>query len=122
MPSKPLRPCNKVGCTELTQSRYCKQHEVSVVKQYDKERGTAAQRGYGSRWRKARNTFLSHHPLCVECERNGRAVPATVVDHIIAHKGNTSLFWDKNNWQSMCSTCHNRKTVRSDGGFGNVSK
>ena len=28
------------------------------------------------------------------------------------------LFWDVSNWQSMAVECHNRKTVREDGGFG----
>ncbi|WP_342664986.1 HNH endonuclease [Shimazuella kribbensis] len=58
----------------------------------------------------------------MECERNGRVVPATVVDHITPHKGDRELFWDSTNWQSMCSTCHNRKTVWFDGIFRNISK
>jgi 5-methylcytosine-specific restriction protein A len=46
-------------------------------------------------------------------------VPAIVVDHIIPHKGNYKLFWDKSNWQSLCKSCHDKKTAREDGAFGN---
>lgn len=71
------------------------------------ERGTSAQRGYGSRWQKARLTYLRKHPLCVMCAKRGIVMPATVVDHIIPHKGDQVLFWDtENNWQSLCKLCH----------------
>jgi 5-methylcytosine-specific restriction protein A len=33
-----------------------------------------------------------------------------VVDHIIPHRGNRELFWDTENWQALCTPCHNRKT------------
>ncbi|WP_330164070.1 HNH endonuclease [Paenibacillus campinasensis] len=49
----------------------------------------------------------------------GRLVASTVVDHIIPHKGDPKLFWDKNNWQALCKKCHDTKTAREDGGFGN---
>jgi len=62
--------------------------------------------------------FLKRNPLCVECLERGNIVPATVVDHIIAHKGDMRLFWDRDNWQALCTQCHNRKTVYVDGGFG----
>ena len=41
-----------------------------------------------------------------------------VVDHIIPHKGDKVLFWDRSNWQPLCKTCHDTKTAREDGGFG----
>lgn len=44
---------------------------------------------------------------------------ATIVDHIIPHKGNMELFWDRDNWQAMSKECHDKKTAREDGGFGN---
>lgn len=28
------------------------------------------------------------------------------------------MFWSRRNWQALCATCHSRKTVRQDGGFG----
>ncbi|SUO95242.1 HNH endonuclease [Suttonella ornithocola] len=75
---------------------------------------TTKQRGYDGRWRKAREHYLSHHPLCVYCQREGRITPATVVDHIIPHKGDARLFWDKTNWQSLCKHCHDSIKQREE--------
>jgi 5-methylcytosine-specific restriction enzyme A len=61
---------------------------------------------YGRRWKSARAAFLRSHPLCCECERRGMVVAAAVVDHVTPHKGDMALFWDSNNWQSLCKTCH----------------
>lgn len=73
-------------------------------------RESATQRGYDSRWRNARERFIRAHPLCVVCQREGRLSPATVVDHIIPHRGNQQLFWDAANWQPLCKTHHDQKT------------
>lgn len=43
---------------------------------------------------------------------------ATVVDHIIPHRGNEELFWDEDNWQGLCKRCHDRKTWREKRGLG----
>ena len=77
-------------------------------------RPTAARRGYGGRWQRARQIFLAENPECVAC-----GGPATVVDHIVPHRGNDVLFWDESNWQPMCKRCHDVKTPTEDGGFGN---
>lgn len=74
-------------------------------------RENAGRRGYNHRWRKARKWFLNQSPLCVHCKREGRTTPANVVDHIIPHKGDQDLFWDKKNWQSLCITHHNAKSA-----------
>lgn len=84
-------------------------------------RETAAQRGYGWRWQKAREGWLRAHPLCVRCEARGLVVVGTDVDHIVPHKGDMELFWDRTNWQTLCGTCHDTKTATEDGGFGRVS-
>lgn len=67
---------------------------------------------YGSRWQRARRAYLAEHPLCVECSATGRAVTATVVDHKRPHRGSAKLFWERENWQPLCETCHNQKTGR----------
>ena len=43
-------------------------------------------------------------------EEQGKLTPATVVDHIIPHRGDKKLFWDERNWQALCESCHNHKT------------
>jgi 5-methylcytosine-specific restriction protein A len=80
----------------------------------DKKRGSACKRLYGAKWRKARDAWLKECPLCVECEKRGRLVDATDVDHIVPHRGNKAIFWDYDNWQSLCGTCHKRKTGRGE--------
>ncbi len=73
---------------------------------------------YGRRWNKYTKSFLALHPLCVYCALRNRDEPATVVDHVIPHKGDVTLFWDVDNHQALCKRCHDRKTVLTDGGFG----
>lgn len=118
MPSAPMKPCSKVACSNLTRERYCADHAKLIQQRYDKERGTAAQRGYDSKWRKARLGFLRKHPLCTYCIAKGLVIEATVVDHIKPHKGDKILFWQRDNWQALCKSHHDAKTVREDGGFG----
>jgi 5-methylcytosine-specific restriction protein A len=74
-------------------------------------RPNSHQRGYTRQWSKARTGFLAKHPLCVTCQENGRIKAATVVDHIIPHKGDKERFWNRANWQSLCALCHNRKSA-----------
>ena len=73
-------------------------------------RGNSSERGYDSRWRSARAVFLKKNPLCVKCREIGKLTPATIVDHIIPHRGDPILFWDQSNWQPLCKDCHDHKT------------
>lgn len=110
MPTKPKRPCKHPGCPHLTNNRYCNQH----ANQHISDRENAYERGYSSRWQKARKQFLAKHPLCAECERTGKLTQATVVDHIKPHRGDDTLFWDEKNWQPLCKRCHDKKTGSFD--------
>jgi 5-methylcytosine-specific restriction protein A len=85
-------------------------------REHDRRRGSFRQRGYDARWDKARAAYLRQHPMCVMCERAGRQVPATVVDHIRAHRGDQRLFWDEANWQSLCLPHHNSTKQRMERG------
>ncbi|MDY6960324.1 MAG: HNH endonuclease signature motif containing protein [Pseudomonadota bacterium] len=87
---------------------------------FDEGRGSSAARGYDSRWRRTRIGWLGKHPLCVMCELKGLTVAASRVDHIVPHRGCKVLFWDRNNWQSLCEPCHNSKTAREDSAFTRV--
>ena len=72
----------------------------------------STERGYGSKWQRARRAYLSKHPLCVLCKANGRDEEARHVDHIIPHRGDMKLFWDESNWMSLCVPHHNAKSVK----------
>jgi 5-methylcytosine-specific restriction protein A len=109
MPYAPRRVC-RCGKTQP-----CPDHH----RMYDKQRGTPAQRGYDTRWRKYRAWFLRqfqcsvcgrNHGLCEECQREGRLTVTFAVDHIQPHRGNYDLFWDHSNHQGLCESCHNRKS------------
>jgi 5-methylcytosine-specific restriction protein A len=85
---------------------------AEVKRELDRERASAARRGYGRRWRKARAAFLASHPLCAACQAEGHVVPATVVDHVVPHRGDQKLFWDRTNGAPACKPCHDAKTAR----------
>ncbi|MGH6796427.1 MAG: hypothetical protein ACREDH_14820 [Methylocella sp.] len=40
------------------------------------------------------------------CKRAGRIEAATIVDHIVPHRGSPILFWDAANWQPLCAAHH----------------
>lgn len=87
-------------------------------RRYDDRRESSAKRGYGSKWQKARETFLKSHQLCAICMKLGKLTDACIVDHIKPHKGDMSLFWDKTNWQPLCQPCHDsRKKTQEMGGL-----
>lgn len=85
-----------------------------MAKATKRKRPTRTEQGYNNRWLRAANQFRQENPLCVFCLRNNRYVPANVVDHIIPHRGNMDLFWDKNNWQSLCHHCHSSTKQRME--------
>lgn len=78
------------------------------------DKQTSAQRGYGYKWQQAREGFLRRHPLCVYCELDGRVTAADTLDHIVPHRGDMVKFWDHDNWQSLCSTCHSSVKAKEE--------
>ena len=83
---------------------------IKTAPSSDGTRPTAHKRGYTGRWQRVSKRFLADNPCCVACERAGYTTEATVVDHVIPHKGNQTVFWDESNWQALCKPCHDRKT------------
>jgi 5-methylcytosine-specific restriction protein A len=55
---------------------------------------------------------LREEPLCGECYKAGHVVPSAEVDHIVPHKGDEVLFFERTNVQGLCKPCHSRKTRR----------
>ena len=97
---------------------------ITPEAQYDMRRGSSTERGYGVRWRAYRKVYLYRNPFCVDPigEHPDVVTAATVVDHIVAHKGDKKLFWDPSNHQATCSHCNNVKAAKYEGGFGNKIK
>ena len=117
------RKCKQLGCTGVAAKRssYCTEHDRGGISkeevlytptrnrpEYHKLYNTGA-------WRRLRVSVLAARPLCVRCTQHGLVVRATDVDHIESHKGNRSLFFNKNNLQSLCRSCHSWKTAREQG-------
>ena len=119
MAKKPKRLCRGYGCGKLTEAGWCDEcrkkyveHRKKGFAKLDKNRESASKRGYGRLWRESREWFLNAKPSCVKClEHKGQNIPATVVDHIVPHRGDMRLFWDQSNWQALCKKCHDVKTA-----------
>lgn len=120
-PNRPLRPCSCSRCPNAVRppARYCDAHkgyERAIAPRHEARqpdnRPSAAARGYDAKWRAASKEFLAAHPYC-ECDtclRLGRLLPASVVHHMIPHRGDMQLFWDQANWRAMSKRCHDRHT------------
>ena len=118
--------CEKPGCgrTAVPGKDYCERH-LEMQKQKDSRKIFTA-RGKSSKyhslydsilWRKIRKAFLKKYPVCFICGK-----PATIADHIIPHRGDLSLFYNEENLQPMCQSCHSRKTMTENNNFNKVKK
>lgn len=110
MAMKPLRPCRHPGCPELTREGYCPKHKTKRA-----ARRTSAE--YHAWYNlpvwtdELRPTQLLREPWCRECAKRGIRTRATVVDHVDPHQGDWTKFIDRDNLQSLCKHCHDRKTA-----------
>lgn len=88
--------------------KYTQQQARVKAREYNESR-PERHRFYGtSQWRRLRDYYITRHPLCAECLRQGLTTPAVIVDHIIPiADGGAEL--DESNLQSLCAACHNRK-------------
>lgn len=123
MPRSAPHPCRHPGCPALLsdpRQAYCPEH-TPAHREYDRERGSAAARGYGARWRRLRQIVLARDPVCRDPfgvhRAAGEVVPATDVDHIVPRSAGGADTLE--NLQGLCHACHSRKTAQDDGGFGN---
>ena len=100
--------CNEAGCNKLIpyNERYCSQHK-KAPKEWSIATSDYNHLYHTPEWNRDSKRYLKEHPYCSNCGRE-----ATVVDHIIAHRGSLTLFNDISNWQSLCKECHDEKTRR----------
>ena len=118
MPYAAPQLCTYPGCSTLTQGGRCREHRRQERREHARNRPNPAAMGYGHEWRKASRRFLQENPLCVYCQQAGRIQASEVTDHIVPHKGDMALFWDRTQWQALCWRCHSSKTAREDGRWG----
>ena len=107
MPSKPKRPCSYPNCPNLTDGRFCDEHQRVVNKHYEKyQRDPATHKRYGATWRKIRARYVKAHPYCEICYQNGLMKEVEEVHHKIPlSQGGTHDF---ENLISLCKSCHSR--------------
>lgn len=111
MPTAPARPCSRPRCPHLVP---CPDHGSGARTYQERQQAEPWRALYKTRrWQRLRRLKLSSAPLC-QCEAcaAGRPRLATVVDHIVPHRGDRGLFYDWDNLQSMAKACHDRKTAR----------
>ena len=107
VPSRPKRPCSSPGCPKLTDGQYCEDHAAVARRQYNKyQRAPDINKKYGRAWKRIRDRHITQHPLCEQCEKDGRIVPAAEVHHKVPiSKGGTHA---RENLMSLCRSCHNK--------------
>ena len=107
MPRKPKKPCAYPGCPNLTEKKYCPEHERLENQRYDRyQRDPAHKKRYGRTWKKIRDSYVKTHPFCAHCLLGGKYVPVEEVHHKIPlSEGGTHA---RENLISLCKTCHSR--------------
>ena len=119
MPKRPKVPCAYPGCPELVEQGYCEMHKKKRDQEYNKYgRDEFTKFFYKSKeWIILRAQQLKLQPFCEECLKQGKVKRAKIVDHIIPIKqGGAKL--DLANLQSLCWSCHSRKSVEEGSRFG----
>ncbi|RWD80455.1 HNH endonuclease [Mesorhizobium sp.] len=101
----PIRPPRICSCGKVVASGVRCECQISGDRdrkaRFDRTRPNARARGYTREWDKARAEYLSTNRTCRYCP-----APANVVDHIKPHRGDMRLFWNRANWQPLCTRCH----------------
>ena len=122
MPYLPKKICIEPGCGRPAVNGDCRCETHRIIKAQNDRRAPGryerAAMYATQRWQDIRRAVLLDHPWCAACLKNGVHTPAQVVDHIKPHKGDATLFFDVDNLQPLCKSCHDAKTAKEDGGFG----
>jgi len=106
MPTKASKYCQAFTCPNLAvNGAYCLDHTPArAPKETDPFYVSV-------RWRRFRDYYIGKHPLCEQCEAEGRQdTPADMVDHIIEIADGGALTTE-DNAQSLCWKCHGMKTA-----------
>lgn len=76
MPRSPKSPCRYLGCSMLSNERYCEEHKKLAEHQYNKyKRDPKTYKRYSNRWRRIRQLYIKEHPVCELCEKKGKLTP-----------------------------------------------
>jgi 5-methylcytosine-specific restriction protein A len=101
-----MKPCARSGCSKLVKGDFCDEHRRSM-------RAPTVSHGsadYDGRWQRIRAAHRKRHPLCFLCDRRGITRAMRDVDHVVPFRGDAGLMLAGWNLQSLCKSCHARKT------------
>jgi 5-methylcytosine-specific restriction protein A len=71
-------------------------------------------RGYGADWQRFRRMILRQHPLCVDCEAQGRTTRAEELHHLVKIKIDQARRLDRDNVLPLCRPCHDKRTAQGE--------
>jgi 5-methylcytosine-specific restriction enzyme A len=123
-----LQACSEPGCSERVLAGKCPAHR----REANQRRGSAAQRGYDSQWRRLRLRFLRErceacddtpngnceqchgtglaNRFCRDCFQAGFLELATECHHVESIKRSPHRRLDPTNLIGLCGKCHDRRT------------
>jgi 5-methylcytosine-specific restriction endonuclease McrA len=109
---RPLQACTEPGCPARVLRGRCEAHTLAPRQEHARD-NVAVRRWYRTaRWIRLRRAVLVD--AAYQCQGCQAVQVALEVDHIRRHGGDPVLFWDRSNLQTLCSTCHTKKTNRGE--------
>lgn len=114
MARRAMKVCSRPGCPNLVEAGVgrCDACRGDA----ERARGTAAERGYDTRWRRTRADFLQEFPLC---SAHGCIHLAEDVDHIDGEGPLGPRGHDWSNLRALCKSHHAERTARDQPGGWN---
>ena len=109
------RFCNDEAVVKGLCVKHLKRPSYRPTREQHGKRGKQGKTAHADpRWKRLSKAHLSTNPLCLSCLKEGRYVPATIVDHILPIRYYPERMYDVTNLQSLCNgkpySCHQRKT------------
>lgn len=95
-------------------------HQSTTVPKASRTYERAAQRKadvkwyHSKAWLALRDEKLASDPLCEQCLKENRFVPAEHVHHVYERKTHPELALEYGNLESACVACHNRKRTHAE--------
>lgn len=109
-----------VRCRRTIPTGRCPHCTTTARKRVDRDRPTAAARGYDRRWQATRTAYLAEHPLC-ECDRCAPLPVQPLAEDVHHIDGRGPLGPHGHCWHNLAAlthACHARITATQNGAFG----
>lgn len=109
MPYAPASYCSEPRCHRM--AGYKGRCAVHAAEKEQQRYNVDTRKWYSTEaWQTLRMLVFIDQPICVSCQH----APSTEVDHIIPHRSEYGLFFNRENLQGMCKSCHSTKTRRGE--------